>query len=295
MSDDAEDPIPYPLPANWDERGMGAVSPVAAVFMALTAAALLVLGATCAVRGDVLWTVFWAVSFGALMAGLSVSREGPPRRYRGPVLMNAVALTRADHEPPDSWVHFFRQQLASWGLGWALLLGGTGSGALLVVAGARVVERGAGAWLLLIAPLVLGTAVLVVCGVIALVAAFRSASFGRIPIGIAIGRSGITRHYLDAIEIVRWEQVRAVSALGRDDRSTEGARRVRVERDGSTPWDLGVDDYAAPPWVLYAALRYWHEHPERRDELSSTVAQRRLGRWCAAGDARGRRMGAERR
>jgi len=100
MSDDAEDPIPYPLPANWDERGMGAVSPVAAVFMALTAAALLVLGATCAVRGDVLWTVFWAVSFGALMAGLSVSREGPPRRYRGPVLMNAVALTRADQEPP---------------------------------------------------------------------------------------------------------------------------------------------------------------------------------------------------
>lgn len=285
MSADTEDPIPYPLPANWDERGMAAVSPVAYAFIALTAAALLLLGVSCAVRGDVLWTVFWAVCFGALMAGLSVSREGPPRRYRGPALINAVALTRADREPPDSWVHFFRQNLASWGLGWALLLGGSGSGALLVVAGMRVVERDAGAWLLLIVPLALAAAVLVLCGVIALVAAFRSASFGRIPIGISLGRAGFSRHYLDAIEVVPWEQIRAVSALARDDGSTDGPRRVRIEREGREPWDLGLDDYAAPPWVLYAALRYWQEHPERRDELSSTVAQQRLERWCAEASA----------
>lgn len=111
MSADAEDPIPYPQPDNWDERGMAAVSPGAYVITAVTAAALLLLGVVRALQGDAVGTVLWAVAFGVLMAWLSVSREGPPRRFRGPVLMNAVALTRADREPPDSWVHFFRQQL----------------------------------------------------------------------------------------------------------------------------------------------------------------------------------------
>ena len=133
MSAETEDPIPYPLPDNWDERGMAPVSTVAYAIMAITAAVLLLLGTARALRGDTGGTVLWAVVFGVLMAWLSVSREGPPRRYRGPVLMNAVALTRADQQPPDSWVHFFRQQLASWGLGWALLIGGAGSGGLLVV------------------------------------------------------------------------------------------------------------------------------------------------------------------
>lgn len=180
-------------------------------------------------------------------------------------------------------MHFFRQQLASWGLGWALLIGGAGSGALLVVAGVRVIGSGDGGWLVLIVPLALGAAVLVLCGVIALVAAYRNASFGRIPIGISIGRSGFSRHYLDAIDVVRWEHVQRVSALAREDRSTEGACRMRIERDGGEPLELSVDRYPVPPWVLYAALRYWHEHPERREELSTTVAQQRLERWSAAG------------
>lgn len=72
----------------------------------------------------------------------------------------------------------------SWGLGWALLIGGAGSGALLVVAGVRVIGSGDGGWLVLIVPLALGAAVLVLCGVIALVAAYRSASFGRIPAAV---------------------------------------------------------------------------------------------------------------
>ncbi|GAB6859767.1 hypothetical protein [Microbacterium xylanilyticum] len=295
MSAETEDPIPYPLPDNWDERGMAPVSTVAYAIMAITAAVLLLLGTARALRGDTGGTVLWAVVFGALMAWLSVSREGPPRRYRGPVLMNAVALTRADQQPPDSWVHFFRQQLASWGLGWALLIGGAGSGGLLVVAAIRAVESAGGGWLLLIVPLALGAALLVLCGVIALVAAYRSGSFGRIPIGISMGSSGFSRHYLDAIDVVPWEQVQRVVALAREEGSTEGARRVRIERHGSEPLELSVDRYTVPPWVLYAALRYWHEHPERREEVSTTVAQQRLERWCAMGSVRVPHQAAVRR
>ncbi|MGN8027739.1 hypothetical protein [Microbacterium sp. 22242] len=281
MSTEAVETIPYPLPRNWQDRGMP-VKPVGRVaIMTLVAALLLAFGARGALLGDLFGVVLWAVFYAALMCGVAVARVGPGR-IRGPVLMNAVALTRAKHEPPDSWVHFFREEFGSRVLGWALLFGGLGSGALLTTAGVRAVATGAGWWLYLVIPLGLGAAVLVLCGAIALVVAVRSASFGRIPVGLSIGRSGIVRYYLDAIETVRWEDIRSVTAIEREDRDTEGGRDVLIDREGQDPWRVGVDQYATPAWVLYAALRYWHEHPEARTELSTTFAQRRIEQWCAA-------------
>lgn len=282
MSTDARGVLPYPLPRNWQDRGMGPMPVTAIAIMTVVAAGLLAFGALRALGGDVLGTVLASVFYGALMAGVSVSREGGRRRIRGPALMNAVTLTRADSAPPDSWVHFFREGLGSWTLGWGLLLGGAGSAVLLVMAGARAVAVDAGGWLLLVVPLGLCAAVLVLCGVIALIIAFRSASFARIPIGLSIGRNGISRYYLDAIESVRWEDIRAITAVGREDSDTEGSRSILIEREGEDLWRIGVDEYPTPPWVIYCALRFWLEHPAHRGELSSTFAQRRLEQWCDA-------------
>lgn len=281
MSTHAEGAIPYPLPRNWQDRAMRPLSVTAVVIMATVAAGLLSLGTLFALRGEVFNTILMTVFYGALMAGFAVSRDGGRRPIRGPVLMNAVALTRADSAPPDSWVHFFREGLGSWMLGWGLLLGGAGSATLLVMAGMRAVTIGADGWLLLVVPLGLGAGILVLCGVIALVIAFRSASFARIPIGVSIGRSGVSRYYLDEIESVRWEDIRAIRAVAREDGDTEGSRSVLIERSGRDPWRIGIDEYPTPPWVIYAALRFWHEHPEERGELSGTFAQHRIEQWCA--------------
>jgi len=282
MSTDAGGVLPYPLPRNWQDRGMGPLPVTAITIMTVVAAGLLAFGVLRALGGDVLGTVLASVFYGALMAGVSVSREGGRRRIRGPVLMNAVTLTRADSAPPDSWVHFFREGLASWTLGWALLLGGVGSAVLLVMAGVRAIAVDAGGWLLLVVPLGLCAAILVLCGAIALIIAFRSASFARIPIGLSIGRSGISRYYVDTIESVRWEDIRAITAVAREDSDTEGSRSVLIEREGEDPWRIGVDEYPTPPWVICCALRFWLEHPANRSELSSTFAQRRLEQWCDA-------------
>ncbi|MCE4026006.1 hypothetical protein LXM50_08475 [Microbacterium sp. Au-Mic1] len=294
MSTEGGGAIPYPLPRNWRDRGMGPLPVTAMVIMAAVAAGLLTFGALHALGGDVLGAILATVFYGALMAGFSVAREGGRRRIRGPVLMNAVTLTRADSAPPDSWVHFFREGLASWALGWGLLLGGAGSVVLLAMAGIRAVAIDAGGWLLLIVPLGLCAGILVLCGVIALIIAFRSASFARIPIGLSIGRSGVSRYYLDAIESVRWEDIRSIAAVAREEDDTEGSRSVLIEREGRDPWRIGVDEYPTPPWVIYAALRFWLEHPADRGELSSTFAQRRIQEWCAAAqDPDARRAASE--
>jgi len=281
MSTEIGGVIPYPLPRNWQDRAMKPLPVTAVVIMALVAAGLLTIGVMLALHGAVLWTIVLTVFYGALMAGFAVARDGGRRPIRGPVLMNAVALTRAESAPADSWVHFFREGLASWTLGWGLLLGGAGSAVMLVLTGMRAVSIGADGWLLLVVPLGLGAGILVLCGVIALVIAFRSASFARIPIGLSIGRSGVSRYYVDAIESVRWEDIRAIAAVAREDSDTEGSRSVLIEREGREPWRIGVDEYPTPPWVVYAALRFWHEHPDARSELSTTFAQRRIEEWCA--------------
>lgn len=282
MANERWDPTPYPLPRNWQERGLPPLSMTAVALMVVVAAGLLAIGVLRALVGDALATAFWAVCFGALMAGISVARDGAPRRIAPPVMMNAVALTRAQQAPPDSWVHFFREGLGTWWLGVPLALGGIGSGAMLTIAGVRTVADGRGGWLALIAPLGAAALAMLGLGVIALVIRYRAASFGRIPIGLSIGRSGIARYYLDAIETVGWDDIVSVEAMEREERQTEGARRVRIARRGEEPWTLGVDEYSTPPGVIYAALRYWHEHPAAREELGTTFGQRRIERWCHA-------------
>ena len=266
--------LPYPAPETWlsDEQYFptpviwatgGIAISVGVMSVWFTATSAVVWGVVCAL-------LFGVLSVFALAFGLFAVRHTPPQ------LINAVTLARATVRPVDDWVHFNRERpVRLWARIW-LMLCGIGTGTLLVFALPGVLAGPGGAWwLILFIPL------LIVCSVVGLFALLQAAldaknsSFGRIPVGVAVGRHGISRYYVaGGLQYVPWESVTAVEAMPRS--------RIRIEYGQAEPLEFTAGVFDQHPTVIYCALRFYFEHSELRDEVGTTIAQQRFEAWDSA-------------
>ncbi|MFB2554622.1 hypothetical protein [Herbiconiux liangxiaofengii] len=71
----------------------------------------------------------------------------------------------------------------------------------------------------------------------------------------------------------------SIAVLLRRRHSSFGRRPIGLSlgRHGLVYYYLG--DYQSQAWLIYTAVRFWHEHPDARSELSTTFAQRRVQHW----------------
>lgn len=280
-------PLPYPLPEGWTVHPGRLVRRWPAWFWSAVALALVLAAGQAVLAGSIGWGILFTALFGAVGAGLGVAYERAGSERGLPRFINAVVLTRAVSRPPDSWIHFFRESgpsrwLTFWfaATGWLALA----SFVWLTVLVARV--GGAALWwLALIIPLGLGALVLATAGTIAVAQRIRHSSFGRRPIGLSIGRSGVVWYYLDDVDIWPWEAIHAVrpSATVFDKAAGDFSAAIEI-RSVQKPADVSQDEYIldrfeSHAWLIYTAVRFWAEHPELRSELSTTFAQRRIESW----------------
>ena len=263
--------LPYPTPEGWLPDAQYFPNPViwatGGVAVAVGVASALLIAV-----GSLAWGVVLAVAFGMLGVlaagfGLFATHRRPPQ------LINANTLSGAMVRPVDDWVHYFRERPAgawvrTWlgfsGLGTALLLGLAMPGVLAAPGGAW--------WLLFFVPVLVGCVVLVVYGVTQLAIDIRNSSFGQAPVGLAIGRHGVSRYLLAGATWVPWEAIAEVQAY-------EHSRVVLVRRDGAPDLEVSAGVFEQDAVLLYCAVRFYVEHPELRDELGTTLAQQRFVAW----------------
>ena len=251
----------FPRPVAWSTGAVAIAVGVASVWS--TASGALIWGTVCAVLFGVLAVLAFAFDLG--------DAAGRP-----PQLLNAVVLGRATVAPADDWVHFYREQtMHAWVRVW-MILSGIGTGALLVFAMVAALATPGGVWwLFLFVPL------LVVCAVAGAYALLqnlldaKNTSFGRIPVGLTLGRSGITRHLVAGAHFVRWEHVTAVEVAP--------YARIRICRGANEPLEFTAGMFDERAGLIYNAIRLYAEHPHLRAELSTTDAQRRFEAWHAFG------------
>lgn len=278
------EPVPYPLPEKWQ---LTAARPTRWWWVVLwcavggAAAAFALFGL---VQGDPVRGFVGTLCFGVIgtVLGVTYIRYGGERGM--PQLLNAVVLTRALVRPPDSWVHFFREA----GPGHWLTVSFTSVG-LCASAGfawvATLVIRDGGdavGTLFVTVPLFLAFLIIAAAGIAATILQWRHASFGRRQSGLSIGRDGVIHYNLDTVQVWPWEsiaQVRAV-AEGVVPEAGDFIPKVAIaRRDGAEEIELHLGGHHAHAWLIYSALRFWHEHPEARRELSTSAAQRRMRNW----------------
>ncbi|MBM7831778.1 hypothetical protein JOE59_002483 [Agromyces cerinus] len=226
--------------------------------------------------GSLAWGVVLAVLFGLLALtttafGLFAVRRSPP------VLINAVTLGRATVRPVDDWVHFCRERpVRIWSVLW-LILTGLGSGVLLGLAMPGVLSAPGGLWwLFLFVPLLALCLVALGAGVLQLVLDGKNTSFGRIPVGLTLSRHGVARYLVaGGVRWVPWDTISGVE--------TQLHSRVSISRIGrSEPLEFTAGVFEQDAVLLYCAVRFYVDHPELREELSTIVAQRRFESWDRA-------------
>ena len=273
-SGDAPGELPYPAPETWLSDGRYFPASVMWVTGAI-AVSVGLLSVWFTATSAVLWGVVCAFLFGVLSVlslafGLFAVRHAPPQ------LINAVTLARATVRPVDDWVHFNRERpVRLWGRTWFMLCG-WGTGVLLALALPEILAGPGGVWwLILFIPL------LIVCFVVGLFALLQAAldaknsSFGRVPVGVALGRHGISRYYVaGGLQHVPWESITAVEAIPRS--------RIRIEYGQAEPLEFTAGVFDQHSTVIYCALRFYFEHSELREEVGSTIAQRRFEAWDRA-------------
>jgi hypothetical protein len=128
-------------------------------------------------------------------------------------------------------------------------------------------------------------------GVLAIAKYVRFASFGQRPIGISLGRHGLTRYFMDGIDEWPWESISGVEVAGKamdadGDFSADLLIRTQNRPDGVTYDKYEIATYESHAWLIYTAVRFWAEHPEQRTELGTTFAQMRIKAWRDAMFAR---------
>lgn len=263
--------LPYPAPETWlsDEQYF----PAPVMWATGGIATLVGLLSVCfTATGAVVWGVVCALLFGVLSVlslafGLFAVRHAPPQ------LINAVTLARATVRPVDDWVHFIRERpVRLWVRTW-LMLCGCGTGVLLVLALPGILAGPGGPWWLIVfIPLLI---VCFVVGVFALLQAVldaKNSSFGRIPVGVAVGRHGVSRYYVaGGVQHVPWESMTAIEAMPRS--------TIRIDYGRSEPFEFVAGVFDQHSTLIYCALRFYFEHPELRDEVGTTIAQRRFEAW----------------
>lgn len=275
-------PPPYPLPEDWRVGIPARIRPWTVVAYSV----VVIVSATAsvvAVLADDIGSATWrAFVFLAATAGFGVHFERAGGERDLPELVNAVALTRAKERPRDSWVHFFRERGAGAWLSGCFTAAGAVGAVIFGWAIVRSVITDAAFALIWLIPLLLLALVLLLAGALAIVSTWRAASFGRLPIGVGIGPSGVTRYYLDDTDDIEWSRIArvvpTVSAV--DEKTGDFTPSVEVRAaDDEILLDLNISGFRAHAWLIYASIRFWAEHPEMRNELGTTFAQQRMDSW----------------
>ncbi|MFG6445023.1 hypothetical protein ACFXQA_07075 [Microbacterium sp. P07] len=280
-----ESTSPYPLPERWR---MSAAKPIRrGVAVAWIVVALAFAGGAFAalLREDIGGAIVFTALFAAVGLGVGVGYQHAGAERGLPRFINAVTLSQARVRPPDSWIHFFRE--TGPGLWMVACFAGTGFAAstALVWAGALAVGDGSTWALIVVAPLLLGALIVALAGGIGVLLRWRHASFARRPIGISIGRHGVVRYYIDDVDVWPWESITEVRATVSAVDSQTGDFSPGIvlghaaDADGRVEHEYSLDGYEAHAWLIYTAMRFWAEHAEHRDELSTTFAQQRITGW----------------
>lgn len=276
--------LPYPLPEAWKLHDTQLVRRWPAMLWIVVGALLAYAMVAADLQRDIGRGILFAALLAAVGAGLGVSYQRSGTETGLPLLLNAVVLSRATVRPPDSWIHFFRETGPSRWMTACFAIAGTLSSISLVWSGLLALRHGPG-WLLLIVPLLLLTLVLTLAGGIAVVQVVRHASFGHRPIGISLGRHGLIRYYLDAVDVWPWESIARIEATGKvidkeNGDFTANLVIVPVEQpEDVTLNEYEVWGYQSHAWLIYTAARFWAEHPELRSELGTTFGQQRIQAW----------------
>ena len=280
--------LPVAWPQAWGARhprrplamlGIGSALLLIAVVMAATAPGD-------AARG-------WSALVFALFAftALAVYARAP-FGHGTPQMINAVTLTRARVAPPDSWVHFARERrtgvmllivFAVWGLVFAattvaaVIIGVTGRPQALVGAVVTAV-----------------VAIAFLYGAVrGVIAQYRLDSFGRRPVGISFGPSGVAVLRVSDPVYIPWDAIRSVQADVTTPRRGDpmpllrihaDPRRVRTADGDEVPGTITLSpgDVRLHPHVLWTALRVFRDAPDERAKLGTTFGQQMLEEWCAA-------------
>ncbi|MBW1638444.1 hypothetical protein G3H63_05025 [Microbacterium resistens] len=286
------EPIPVAWPRVWGPAARGR-SP----FLVVGGAAML--GVSLAMLPGVTEAGMAALSpFAFALIGAAVLVLGLRRPFgRGePEFVNAVVLTEAEQAPPDSWVHFLRQRrvglpllIMFWVL--ALVLVAAVPAAIFIALGGR------DSALLTLVVTVPMAALFLVAAVRSTLAQHRLGSFGRRPVGLAVGPSGIALIRLGDPLYVPWDAISEITP-----RQIESSRsrtppapliELRIDAahtEGEMPGVLMLTPAGlrVHPWVVWGVLTHYRSRPEERAELGTTFGQRRLVAWNAWAGAQGR-------
>lgn len=226
----------------------------------------------------------WLVAAGVIVTGLWVLDREPRAHAQ---LVNGVAVTPTEQRLPDDWVHLVRGTAMNPIL--RLGLYAYGVYALLMAVTAITESRGQ-----FDAPMI-ASAVFGALATAMLGAAFRAslgrrrlAGFGTAPIGLTLGRSGVTHITLDAVRFVAWPDILRVeastAARGRD--TAHLYRTITlVMHDGAAsgePLVLPTLRFRLDATALYTALATFTHRPELRAELGTTRGQAMLDTWADA-------------
>lgn len=275
---------PYPLPEHWTLQAprQGSIRWLVGFAVVCVAG----LGGTIALlaRQEPVGAIMPAVVFLVIGLCLAVVTERTGDERGDPRFINAVTLTNAQRRPHDSWIHFFREAPPRRRLTAAFAVIGVLGTAVAVVGGVQAVTLGHVGALIAYVPMLLTSAVFAFVGGVGFVTRWRLASWARRATGLAVGAAGVSHYLLDDVRTWTWDEITEVAAAASvyDTATGDYLPYVRLTVAGeSEPVELSVSDHEAHGWVIYAAARFWREHPDARSELSNTFAQQRMERWAA--------------
>ena len=196
------------------------------------------------------------------------------------VLINAFAFSKSTAPPPDQWSHFAKLRPVPWRLLLAFIVIAAvciwGFVATLVQYPNELMN------VLFILVLLAAGAIFFGSVVIKSVLSYRTRTGWPHLHGLGIGASGIALRLTGGDADVPWDSITSIRATVTNENTPKRANIpvLRVEYAGSTV-DLNTDILGASPLVLYWALLYYWKSPASRDELGTTVAQKRMDEWLA--------------
>ncbi len=209
-------------------------------------------------------------------------------------LVNAVAVTPSDRRLTDDWVHLVRGRPVPP----LLLLGLFAYGAygVAMALGAALDANANDDAAAFLAALVFSAIGLGMLGVAtwAALGRRRLSSFGRPPIGLTLGPSGVTLVTVRRTRFLAWDDIRLIETpLVARSRDTEHLyRTVRLtvlpSDDGPPEVTLAMSRYRLEPAALYTALETFRENPALREMLGTTHGQALLDAWSEAARRRER-------
>lgn len=239
--------------------------------------------------------VSWPIVLGVVVMGLWVFDRMP----RGDAeLVNAVAVTPSDDRLPDDWVHLVRGRAVPPLLQIGLIAYGAYGVAMSVGAALDATANDDGAaFLAAIIFAAIGVGMLGVAAWAAL-GRRRLSSFGRAPIGLTLGASGITLVTVRRTRFIAWDDIRTIATpVAARSRDTEHLyRTVRLTAGGGAGESGGealevllpMSRYRLEPAALYTALVTFSQHPGLRELLGTTHGQALLDAWTDAARTRER-------